>query len=156
MHLVPFFQAISAAISEAFSTPEILSLFAARQPDQLRERLSMVEEVDMRALLNYTVTPDKIYQLLVGLPTYLGVPFQIERDRKINKLAEDKYAQQKTEILSALIKLRAPLSPDEQEFLHKNASKDLAHFVGTEERPSECSQALTNIVGQPTVTAGWW
>ena len=35
-------QAIRAAITEAFRTPEIIGLFARRQPDGLRERLSQL------------------------------------------------------------------------------------------------------------------
>ena len=35
-----FYQAIQAAISEAFKTPEVIKLFAKKQPGQLRQRLS--------------------------------------------------------------------------------------------------------------------
>jgi len=35
-------QAIQAAISEAFRTPEVIRLFAKKQPGQLRERLAQV------------------------------------------------------------------------------------------------------------------
>lgn len=35
-------QAIQAAISEAFKTPEVIRLFAKKQPGQLRQRLSEV------------------------------------------------------------------------------------------------------------------
>lgn len=38
-----FFKAIQAAISEAFKTPEVIKLFARKQPGQLRERLKEVE-----------------------------------------------------------------------------------------------------------------
>jgi len=37
-----FFQAIQAAVSEAFRTPEVIRLFAKKQPGQLRERLAQV------------------------------------------------------------------------------------------------------------------
>ena len=37
-----FIQAIQAAISEAFKTPEIIRLFAKKQPGQLRQRLTDV------------------------------------------------------------------------------------------------------------------
>ena len=36
--------AIQAAISEAFKTPEVIRLFAKKQPGQLRERLSSMEQ----------------------------------------------------------------------------------------------------------------
>ncbi|KAK4305907.1 hypothetical protein Pmani_022223 [Petrolisthes manimaculis] len=35
--------AIQAAISQAFKTPEVIQMFAKKQPDQLREKLSQVE-----------------------------------------------------------------------------------------------------------------
>ena len=35
-------QAIQAAISEAFKTPEVIRLFAKKQPGKLRQRLSEV------------------------------------------------------------------------------------------------------------------
>jgi len=41
-------QAIQAAISEAFRTPEVIRMFAKKQPGQLRERLS---QVSMQCLL---------------------------------------------------------------------------------------------------------
>lgn len=37
-----YFQAIQAAISEAFKTPEVIKMFAKKQPGQLRQRLSEV------------------------------------------------------------------------------------------------------------------
>ena len=36
--------AIQAAISEAFKTPEVIRLFAKKQPGQLRQRLSEVSK----------------------------------------------------------------------------------------------------------------
>lgn len=35
--------AIRAAISEAFKTPEVIQMFAKKQPDQLREKLGQIE-----------------------------------------------------------------------------------------------------------------
>ena len=39
-HCIP--QAIQAAISDAFKTPEVIRLFAKKQPGQLRQRLTDV------------------------------------------------------------------------------------------------------------------
>lgn len=36
------FQAIQAAISDAFKTPEVIRMFAKKQPGQLRQKLSEV------------------------------------------------------------------------------------------------------------------
>lgn len=38
-----YFQAIQAAISQAFKTPEVIQMFAKKQPDQLREKLSQID-----------------------------------------------------------------------------------------------------------------
>lgn len=38
----PVFQAIQAAISQAFKTPEVIRMFAKKQPGQLRTRLAEV------------------------------------------------------------------------------------------------------------------
>lgn len=43
--LVCFVQAIQAAISQAFKTPEVIRLFAKKQPGQLRTRLGEVRTV---------------------------------------------------------------------------------------------------------------
>jgi len=37
-----YLQAIQAAVSEAFRTPEVIRMFAKKQPGQLRERLAQV------------------------------------------------------------------------------------------------------------------
>ena len=37
-----YFRAIQAAISQAFQTPEVIRLFAKKQPDQLRTKLAVV------------------------------------------------------------------------------------------------------------------
>ncbi|XP_055347507.1 protein LZIC-like [Paramacrobiotus metropolitanus] len=85
---------IQTAIGNAFDTPEIMALFVAREPDQLRERLAMVE-----------------------------------RDRKVNKMSVETYNQQKGEILTALVKLRAALTPEEEAFLRTVNSLQSKGFV---------------------------
>lgn len=44
------FQAIQAAISDAFKTPEVIRLFAKKQPGQLRQRLTDVRQHRMEVL----------------------------------------------------------------------------------------------------------
>lgn len=39
------FQAIQAAISQAFKTPEVIRMFAKKQPGQLRTRLAEVNTI---------------------------------------------------------------------------------------------------------------
>jgi hypothetical protein len=38
-------KAIQAAISEAFKTPEVIRMFAKKQPGQLRDRLAEVSHI---------------------------------------------------------------------------------------------------------------
>jgi hypothetical protein len=40
------FKAIQAAISEAFKTPEVIRMFAKKQPGQLRDRLAEVSHIE--------------------------------------------------------------------------------------------------------------
>ena len=42
-------QAIRAAISEAFKTPEVIRMFAKKQPGQLRQRLAEVSTTHISA-----------------------------------------------------------------------------------------------------------
>lgn len=42
-------QAIQAAVSQAFKTPEVIRMFAQKQPDQLRKRLATLKrELDLK------------------------------------------------------------------------------------------------------------
>lgn len=42
-----YVQAIQAAISEAFKTPEVIQMFAKKQPGQLRQKLSEVYFINL-------------------------------------------------------------------------------------------------------------
>lgn len=42
--MMSILQAIQAAISDAFKTPEVIRLFAKKQPGQLRQRLTDVRQ----------------------------------------------------------------------------------------------------------------
>lgn len=84
-HLGSVQLAIAAAISSAFQTPEVIKLFALREPAQLRQRLE-----------------------------------QVQRDRKLGKLAKEAATQQLIEILAALQRLGDALSAEELAFLEEN------------------------------------
>lgn len=59
--------AIQAAISEAFHTPEVIRMFAKKQPDQLRERLSQLErDVKIGKLSQEELVPQKL-EILTAL-----------------------------------------------------------------------------------------
>lgn len=85
--------AIQGAIRGAFKTPEIVSLFAKKQPGQLRQRLA-----------------------------------NIERDAKLGKIPESQATGQQVEILTALVKLGDPLTPQERTFLQANSDQALLDF----------------------------
>lgn len=74
--------AMQQAVSQAFRTPEVIKLFAAKQPQQLRNRLS-----------------------------------DLERDRRLGKVTEEMFVSARLEVLTALSKLDAELSPEEREAL---------------------------------------
>ncbi|XP_064476489.1 protein LZIC-like [Ornithodoros turicata] len=59
--------AIQAAISEAFKTPEVIRMFAKKQPDQLRERLSQLErDFKIGKLSQEELVPQKL-EILAAL-----------------------------------------------------------------------------------------
>jgi Beta-catenin-interacting protein ICAT len=65
--------AIQAAISEAFSTPEVIGMFARKQPGQLRERLTDLQrEVKLGKISRDTVTTQAV-EILAALQK-LGEP----------------------------------------------------------------------------------
>ena len=80
--------AIQAAISEAFKTPEVIRLFAKKQPGQLRQRLAEVRS-----------------QIFNKLKIQVCIFLQMQRDVKVGKLSDDIYTQQAVEMLAALRKL---------------------------------------------------
>lgn len=79
--------AMQQAVSQAFRTPEVIQLFAARQPQQLRNRLA-----------------------------------DLERDRRLGKMSEEAYGAARLEVLTALSKLEAELSPEERDALVAGSS----------------------------------
>lgn len=79
--------AMQQAVSQAFRTPEVIQLFAARQPQQLRNRLA-----------------------------------DLERDRRLGKMTEEAYGAARLEVLTALSKLDAELSPEERDALVAGSS----------------------------------
>ncbi|ESO10700.1 hypothetical protein HELRODRAFT_185265 [Helobdella robusta] len=79
--------AIQAAISQAFKTPEVIKMFAKKQPNQLRECLQ-----------------------------------QVERNLKINQISQEDARNKKVEVLTALKKLKEPLSSEEEAYLAKHSS----------------------------------
>lgn len=79
--------AMQQAVAQAFRTPEVIQLFAARQPQQLRNRLA-----------------------------------DLERDRRLGKMTEEAYGTARLEVLTALSKLDAELSPEERDALVAGSS----------------------------------
>ena len=53
---------------------------------------------------------------------------QVERDHKIKLLSSESFKQQRLEILLALKKLKEPLSPADQQFLHDNSTHSMKEF----------------------------
>ncbi|EKX50704.1 hypothetical protein GUITHDRAFT_66454 [Guillardia theta CCMP2712] len=85
--------AIQGAVSQAFRTPEVIKMFANKQPAQLRLRLEQKKE-----------------------------------DLKLKRITQESYMAQVVEILTALKKLGEELNAEEEEFLKKNMSQQLAQF----------------------------
>ncbi|CAG2162735.1 unnamed protein product [Oppiella nova] len=59
--------AIQAAISQAFHTPEVIRLFAKRQPGQLRIRLAQIERDSKIGKLSFEVYVQQKVEILIAL-----------------------------------------------------------------------------------------
>ncbi|KAG8505597.1 Protein LZIC [Galemys pyrenaicus] len=134
--------AIQAAISQAFKTPEVIRLFAKKQPGQLRTRLAEVKflQVDLTSM---------------------------DRDLMVGKLERDLYTQQKVEILTALRRLGekvillwllgqlsaiggalscfVQLTVDDEAFLSTNAGALLSQFEKVSTDLGECPRASESL-----------
>ncbi|XP_059960790.1 protein LZIC-like [Mesoplodon densirostris] len=108
--------AIQAAISQAFKTPEVIRLFAKKQPGQLWTRLAGFPDQGS----NPRPLHWKADSLLLD--------HQMDRDLMVGKLERDLYTQQKVEILTALRKLGEKLTADDEAFLSANAGAILSQF----------------------------
>mmetsp|Transcript_7136 Transcript_7136/g.24779 ORF Transcript_7136/g.24779 Transcript_7136/m.24779 type:complete len:202 (-) Transcript_7136:48-653(-) len=104
--------AIQGAVSQAFRTPEVIKMFANKQPAQLRLRLEQKKE-----------------------------------DLKLKRITQESYMAQVVEILTALKKLGEELNAEEEEFLKKNMSQQLAQFEAASSDISG-SSILSTAAGQ--------
>ncbi|XP_054164609.1 protein LZIC-like [Oppia nitens] len=59
--------AIQAAISQAFYTPEVIRMFAKRQPEQLRVKLAQIERDSKIAKLSQQVYTQQKVEILIAL-----------------------------------------------------------------------------------------
>lgn len=60
-------QAIRSAVSEAFKTPEVIRLFAKREPGQLRDRLAEMERDVLIGKISKDVQTDQKLEILTAL-----------------------------------------------------------------------------------------
>ena len=57
----------------------------------------------------------------------------IERDHIVGKMSRDLFIQQKTELLLALTKLKATLTPEEADFLESHTTSSMRQFTSVQE-----------------------
>ncbi|KAI1309397.1 Protein LZIC [Halotydeus destructor] len=80
--------AIQAAISQAFKTPEVISMFAKKQPDQLRIKLSQIErDAKVQKISMDSMTQQKI-EVLMALKK-LGEILHSSEEEFLQKNATD-------------------------------------------------------------------
>uniref|UniRef100_M4AAR6 Leucine zipper and CTNNBIP1 domain containing n=1 Tax=Xiphophorus maculatus TaxID=8083 RepID=M4AAR6_XIPMA len=125
--------AIQAAISQAFKTPEVIRLFAKKQPGQLRTRLAECRRADrLHCSTEQQTTKAQIRSVITwpSLCRYIdvGVKKAMDRDMMVGKMSRDVHTQQKMEILTALRKLGEKLTPEDDTFLAENATATLSQF----------------------------
>lgn len=103
--------ATQAAISQAFKTPEVIKLFALKQPSQLRQRL---DQLQVRNTHRRPVGPfllvfrGRHFLLDQGGPLWmrrLRPPPPQQRDKTLGKISKAQAQQQGLEVLIALKRL---------------------------------------------------
>ena len=57
----------------------------------------------------------------------------IERDHIVGKMSRDLFIRQKTELLLALTKLKATLTPEEADFLESHTTSSMRQFTSVQE-----------------------
>lgn len=96
--------AIQGAVSQAFKTPEVIKLFANKQPAQLRLKLEQVRNCALAGPISLDPTTSEMYHR--GEFAVL----QMKESLKLKRLSEDVYLAQAVEILAALKKLGEQVS----------------------------------------------
>lgn len=123
--------ATQAAISQAFKTPEVIKLFALKQPSQLRQRLDQLQA-------RFTATSEgggKQPLLPAACARRMTPPFRPppQRDKTLGKISKAQAQQQGLEVLIALKRLGDKLSDDELGFLQKHMTQSMAQFVAVKD-----------------------
>jgi len=90
--LIIFFKAIQAAISQAFKTPEVIHMFAKKQPDQLRTKLAQVERDFKVAKLSPETYVTQKSEILVALRK-LGEPLTAQEEQFLASNTNDQMLQ---------------------------------------------------------------
>jgi len=84
--------AIQAAISEAFKTPEVIRMFANKQPDQLRNRLAVVQrELKLKHISKERFNQEAV-EILIALKR-LGTELSEEEKQFLEKMSSARYLE---------------------------------------------------------------
>merc|ERR1711933_398825 len=80
--------AIRAAISDAFQTPQVLRLFAQRQPTALRQRLEEIDRDIKLGKVPFEAVAEQAAEILTALQR-LGEPLAPKEERFLAKYRSD-------------------------------------------------------------------
>ena len=85
--------AIQAAISTAFKTPEVIRLFAQKQPDQLRKRLEVIKRDLKLNKLSQDMYNRQAVEILTALKK-MGETLQPQEDEFLNSMGSTRHLEE--------------------------------------------------------------
>ena len=128
-------QAISAAISQAFQTPEVIRLFARKQPAALRRKLAEIDRDVKLGKIQFSTVPRAASPVAPSCPPAHSRP----------PAPRVQVSSQAAEILIALKKLGEPLEPKEEKFLAQHKTASMADFEAVKDGGTVGEAALKGV-----------
>jgi len=154
-HTHPPSQAIQAAISNAFKTPEVIKMFAKKQPGQLRERLANLKRDVKLQKITEGVFNQQAVEILTALKKLGDEVWTNSILLELLPSSLKKFSFQFSLSYSSCLQFSCcseQLKPGEEEFLKQNSNAALANF----EKVSEGLYLLSRFLFFGFIKSPWF